>query len=307
MANEGKEEPRYEGDALLLPGRVETLEHQAAEAKEREEQYRNEQITTNRRIATFTGLLVLCTLATAGVGLYQASISNTAANAAKTAAQAASDNAKTAADTLTEIKNSATDTHDLAIAAKDQSKAAVNQVTELESGVKESHALVKATQDSLDAMRANFTKDQRPYMWIKPSDPKFEEGKRLFWDVHFVNYGKSPAVKATMCTVLWYGPNDVRPDINQNAIDEKCKQVTANPNASRSIAPPGDAIFTTAASNVVLTADDIKILRDLDFRIAITGRITYGDVAGNPYSSTFCMVHLAAGGILNCEQYNEIK
>ena len=225
----------------------------------------------SRRIVVLPRLQV-CSFCVLSPPLASASIRraflNTAANAAKTAAQAASDNAKTAADTLTEIKNSATDTHDLAIAAKDQSKAAVNQVTELESGVKESHALVKATQDSLDAMRANFTKDQRPYMWIKPSDPKFEEGKRLFWDVHFVNYGKSPAVKATMCTVLWYGPNDVRPDINQNAIDEKCKQVTANPNASRSIAPPGDAIFTTAASNVVLTADDIKILRDLDFRIA---------------------------------------
>jgi len=300
MANEGKGEPRYEGDALLLPGRVEALEHQATEAKEREEQYRHDQITTNRRIALFTGLLVLCTLATAGVGLYQASISNTAANAAKTAAEAAK-------GTLKEVQKSSADTHDLAIAAKDQAKAAIGQVSSLQASVKESHALVRATQDSLNAMRSNFVKDQRPYMWIKPSDPKFEEGKPLFWDVHFVNYGKSPAVKVTTCTVLWYGAGDVRADINQNAIDEQCKKAAANPKTSNSIAPPGDAIFATAATNGVLTADDIKILRDLDFRVAMAGNITYNDVAGNPYSSAFCVVHFARGGILNCDQYNEIK
>ena len=125
MANEGEDEPLYNGDAYLLPGRIERLEQQAADSRKREQQYREEQLTTNRRIAQFTGLLVLCTLATAGVAMWQAHISNKAANAARQAAQAAIANNDIASSGLTENERASKFTlQQMAAQSESQARAA---------------------------------------------------------------------------------------------------------------------------------------------------------------------------------------
>jgi hypothetical protein len=230
-----------------------------------------------------------------------------------------------------EMHSGATDTHDLAIAAKSQADAAksqadntkiiaesakaqaentrnlalaaTDQVTKLAAGVRESHALVKATQDTLSELRMNFAKDQRPYMWAKAMQPRFEENKPLLWDVHFINYGKSPAVHVVNCVVLFYGLNIV-PEMTPAYRDTKCAETMTRTEA---IAPPGDNIFTTASSNAVLTLDAIKVLKDTDYKIGLMGKITYEDTAGNKYVSTFCNLYFASGGVPGCEKYNEIK
>ena len=174
---DGAKDIKYQGDAILLDNRVTEVERQQTESKKRDEEYKTEQLAINGRMATFTLWLVICTAATGGVAVYQATIARRSAAAAETAANAAKTAAEAAKGTLIEVQKSSRDTHDLAIAAKDQAKAAIGQVSSLQASVKESHALVKATQDSLNAMRSNFIKDQRPYMWIKGVRLKVEQNQ----------------------------------------------------------------------------------------------------------------------------------
>ncbi len=171
MANEGTTEPRREGDAIVLPDRIERLELQAAEAKERDEQYKQQQLTTNRNIAIFTGLLVLCTLATAGVGIWQARISNTAANAANEAAHAASDNANTAAYAL--IQNEQTSGYTL------------GQMAE------QSDSQEKSANAAMDALLAV----QRAFVFPVPNSLSVikGDGGRVLVGVDWENSGSTPA------------------------------------------------------------------------------------------------------------------
>ena len=86
-------QPRYEGEAILLDGRVKNLEREGAETKEEDQRYKNAQLKINSQIAAFNLLLVICTAALGGISIWQATIAQTAATAAKDAAKAASDNA----------------------------------------------------------------------------------------------------------------------------------------------------------------------------------------------------------------------
>jgi hypothetical protein len=107
------EEPRYEGEAVLLRGRITDLERDRAEREKEEKKYRDVQLElnqgqlkTNRRIALFTLLLVVCTAVTGGISWRQANITKQAAVAAEKAAIAAQSNADTAASFLEQSKQS---------------------------------------------------------------------------------------------------------------------------------------------------------------------------------------------------------
>jgi hypothetical protein len=78
-------------------------EEEAARQRREDEQHEfaRSQVKTNRRLAWFTGALVLATFCTIGVGIWQGTISQKAANAAKSAAD-------TADKTLTELQTNNT-------------------------------------------------------------------------------------------------------------------------------------------------------------------------------------------------------
>jgi len=222
------------------------------------------------------------------------------ATAATKAAQAAAENAATAASTLAEMKKGSTDTHELAVAAAKQATnterlaiAARDQVTKLQAGVRESHALAKATQD--------IVAEQRPYMWAIADIPNFQEGQPLKWDIHFKNYGGSPAIHVSTCVVLVIGV-DALSGATPSAFPSNCLI-----HGSDSISPPNYDTFTTAISREILSGDALKFIRDIDRNAAVIGFIKYQDASGHPYRSTFCYFHLATGAAANCEKYNEIQ
>jgi hypothetical protein len=235
-----------------------------------------------------------------------------------------------------EMRGGAVDTHDLAVAAKSQAEAtksqadntktlaeaaksqadntkslalaATNQVAKLDAGVRETHALAKATQDTLSEIRGNLIKEERPYLWPRPEAVAFEKGQPLRWNLHFVNYGKSPAIRAHTCVTLTYGADalSVASGYTEEDLIGQCKK--PSPVAeSESIAPPGDALFATGQSNVILADDDAIKFFKADFRVAIRALVTYEDVYGHHYKSLFCAAHLATDAVYTCQQGNEIK
>jgi hypothetical protein len=160
LANEQNNEQHpfhVEGSGIVFdkPKSQEEIARQRREDEQHE--FARQQVQTNKRMAWFTGLLVVGTFAGTAIGIWQASISQTAANAAR-------DAANTASGTLAEIQ------------ASNRAQTVAND---------------KALQATID----NFHLDQRA--WLAPLVPisKVENGK-AFFKVPFKNTGRTPAIDA---------------------------------------------------------------------------------------------------------------
>jgi hypothetical protein len=83
MAEEAGKPFHFEGGIPVFEARLDTVERKAREAETRDEEYKNRQVSINFRMMVFTGLLVLTSLVTSGIGIWQATIANTSAQVAK--------------------------------------------------------------------------------------------------------------------------------------------------------------------------------------------------------------------------------
>jgi hypothetical protein len=115
MKEDQEKEIRYESGGIVIDtrARLDEIEREQVQSKRRDAKYKDDQLATNRKMASFTLALVLCSVATGGVSIWQALIAQQNANAAKNSAEAAN-------GTLQEVKKGASDTHELAAQAKNQ-------------------------------------------------------------------------------------------------------------------------------------------------------------------------------------------
>jgi hypothetical protein len=93
-----------EGGAIVFDKPPSAVEAARQRRENEQHEFAREQVKTNRRLAGFTRALVVATFCTIGVGIWQGSISQKAANAAGSAAATASDTLK---ETQANEKNSA--------------------------------------------------------------------------------------------------------------------------------------------------------------------------------------------------------
>jgi hypothetical protein len=93
-----KRQPEQEGEALLIKGRVAELEREQEEARKRDEDYKKRQTLYSKRVAWFTGALVLTSLITNLIYLDMSCTARKSANAAKSAAGTAADTLKAMQD-----------------------------------------------------------------------------------------------------------------------------------------------------------------------------------------------------------------
>jgi hypothetical protein len=120
------------GGVPLFETKLEKIEREQAEAKNRDTLYRGEQLKINRqqlkvnsRLMVFTGLLVFTSVVTGGISLYQARVSKIASRAAEDAANAACLGSQIARSTLLEYQRSAEDSHLASAAAYAQALVAM--------------------------------------------------------------------------------------------------------------------------------------------------------------------------------------
>ena len=190
MTDDSQEEPRREGDAILLDTRVERLERKDAESAKREEQYKQAHLQTNKNIARFTGLLVVCSVITAAIGIWQSHISQIAANAARDAAKAASDNASIAAYALEQNEWFSTFT--------------LGQMEE-QSAAQQSAA--SAASDSASTAKKSMRINNRPYVSVSDADfkPPIQQGQPYIGEIEsvFYNSGHSPATEVTISGIAY--------------------------------------------------------------------------------------------------------
>lgn len=201
--NDKPDKPRFhiEDGVAVFDTELDHIRHEQAEAQKRDKEYKTEQLKIDRRMVLFTALLVICTLGTNAISLYQASIAKTSAAAARSAAE-------TAAKTLTEVQKGETDTHELAEAAKQQAgntdrlaRAAGDQVSKLQASVTEIHSLAGASQDAVALTRKGQT------AWIGVVEPllhsiTYEGGNIVMHGtLGLKNFGSSPATKVAAWVV----------------------------------------------------------------------------------------------------------
>ena len=106
-------EIRYENGGIVINvgARLDEIEREQVESKRRDAKYKDDQLATNRNMARFTLALVLCSIGTGAVAIWQAQIAQQSANAAKSSAEVSK-------ATLDEIRKGSFDTHELAVEAE---------------------------------------------------------------------------------------------------------------------------------------------------------------------------------------------
>jgi hypothetical protein len=150
-------------------------------------------------------------------------------------------------------------------------------------------------QKSLAQARDQFRQDQRPYIWATAnlgSPERWEPTGQLVWDLHFTNYGKSPALEIRYYDYMRIGKGAMAPSFGE-PIPHKGAPL-----------PPGKDDFITVVSKPGVTADEYaRLLHHPDTEyVEISGRFLYTDFYGGKYETAICLRKLKTGAVQYCSQ-----
>lgn len=285
--------------------RINEIEHEQEDAKKRDAEYKGAQLTVNRRLAVFTGVLALCAIAGGAISGWQAHIAN---------------------QTLTEIRNSKLDTAKIIEATQDQADAAGNIVdaannfsdsaeamsqtadkfakstegikTNTDSALAEFRRLAKATQDSVD-----ITKNEQR-AWVGMSRYEMIPPGPIKANVSYTirpviaNDGRTPGFNIDYRFALETRPDDLPPTFQYFAQ----KGMSA-------LMLPSQLMAGLDVTTPKFPDDFIKNLETGKEHIYIFGRVTYDDVFKSPHTTTTCAVYLPQYGTFatpggECGAYN---
>ncbi len=174
-----------------------------------------------------------------------------------------------------------------------QTREAINQAT---------RAANCSEQANKDA-NIRFHEDIRPYVWITaPTEQMGKTGEVFSWNVHYRNFGKSPAIRVRSHFYVAMAPHAM----------DKVKTVGKIPLGGKrgeSIEPPGADDKTAdwiSSEPVKLTDDEIRHFYGIENGLIVYGRIDYLGTDGTEYWSLACFGRQANGAIDWCPHHNEI-
>lgn len=177
-------------------------------------------------------------------------------------------------------------------------------------------------RQSIDNNTKQFHTDQRPYLWTGNIKPQLSivANRRMWVNIHLIDYGKSPALKARVTGQIFIGP-DAKQNADQWFAAIGDKPIT-DPDESGIVVPPGvpapmtkDMVegsgfggggFFTVLSDRVLTQPDVDYILNTDESAVIVARFQYFDGFGNRYWSNICLSRFINGNIPYCVKHNEI-
>ncbi len=294
---------------LNVRARLSEVERKATEAETRDQNYKTRQESINRRLMIFTGLLVLTSLISGGIAIWQARIANRSAKAAESAA-------KTAASTLEDTEKPTSDVHISALAAKNAADTAAQALLS-------SQALAQA--------------DRRPYVVVEENSPQFDEvspsfRRPIFVNINFKNIGKTPAInlisqehffpehpKLLAELTLQQQKDESRRWVNmleQKFSDMRTKderlRIAFNSlvkfSAGRDLSP-GQQMLVTPEESFDLKETDVPLLVSQRLELIAIGYISYTDTSGKIYSTDFCYQFVGPYWKIwhICDSHNKIK
>jgi hypothetical protein len=241
-----EKEIRYESGGIVINvgARLDEIEREQVESKRRDAKYKDDQLATNRNMARFTLALVLCSIGTGAVAIWQATIAQQSANAAKSSAEASK-------ATLDEVRNGSFDTHELAVQAKNQAERtkdiADRALAQATATKKLAEQAAQSNKIAVDSMR----QAQRP--WIGP-DIKVpvvtgavtidQRGMiSTNYQLTAVNYGNYGANNINFWAQL-YVAQDITTIWDRSRY--ACSAAAGNPNMGRIMFPGQERIMTNS-------------------------------------------------------------
>jgi hypothetical protein len=275
--------PFHEESGAVIFDKPKNQEEIARETRENEQhEFARAQVSTNKKLAWFTGLLVVGTFSGLAIGIWQASISQRAANAAKDAVDVAS---RTLAETQTSNARQAELTEKARVSSEESSK--------------------QAFQATID----NFHHEQRA--WVGPiemgiNEPPIHVGSRLVATIVLTNSGKTPALNVSTLAAIafWDKRLPVDPHFKIDNTDQPSNSVI-QPGMKETITTLPISSPLNSGAGVVGT-NDLAEIESGESIVYVFGRITYRDVFQKEHRTTFC-------GFLNrnlttlraCKTYNQ--
>lgn len=254
-----------EGEAVVF-NKPRSEEDLAREKREHEQhKFARAQVKTNERLAWFTGALVLAAFCTMVIGIWQATISQKAANAAKFAAE-------TAANTLAET--SANDARQ-SVASHDALQTAIDQFRQEQ----------RSAHDSLQASIDQFDQEQRAWIGIGDAAVTFSPADPWEYTVNAYNTGKTPS-NHTIAKVGWMSL------AKGTKLTEDCFKRFAYPPTEYQIGDifPGSHLPLKAGNQSVLVAQAAAIeqMKRGDIVFYIFGEVDYQDVFKAQHWARYC-------------------
>jgi hypothetical protein len=178
-----------------------------------------------------------------------------------------------------------------------------------------------AAEEANTEAKNRFIVDQRPYVWTTDPDltrhpeggepgPRFKIGSKVWWQIYYQNYGKTPAIGVNQRHQLEFGPNAL-----QKLRRSKVSPVHTNGDHSGSILAPGQVMFMTATSKREATAKDYQFIvldnttahpRYRENSMAVLVHFEYFDAYGSSYDSYVCEI-VQPSGVLGACDTQEIK
>ncbi|HXM61835.1 MAG TPA: hypothetical protein VN950_13340 [Terriglobales bacterium] len=167
-------------------------------------------------------------------------------------------------------------------------------------------------------VRTQFTKEQRPYVWVKFDHPvvfnrdwKSKPGTPPWsWDIFLVNYGKTPALNVVFCqeVLIGKGPLTQNERLTNTDFPAGCNDPTNQslPSIKPGVIPQGEKISTTDTPSHPYEPEMLDLVKSTDDSMAIGGRIDYDNVTGDHYVSFFCALRYASGAMHTCPKYQNI-
>lgn len=276
----------YEGGIPVFKRRLDNLEDEARKAKERDDQYKDEQLRLNRRLVWFTGLL-------AAVGLIGSAISGYQAHVAKINADAARDNASAAEGMVEEMK------HAREQATMDSAKAVATQQQIAQDSLMKSQAnFDKSSQNAADT----FRDEQRAWVGaVTVTDMVLKEGEFPSYTVILTNSGKTPALHM-------HAINMHKSWIKGKVIEFDYPNMIPGQILSDTVLQPGanSLLHSLPAQSGKLTKTQVDSITSGDYWWWVYGKLSYEDVSRRRHNTKFCFVITPdLKSAQPCSTYNE--
>lgn len=260
----------FEGGVPVLETRLERIEREQTEAKDRDTLYKDEQLEINRQqlrvntlLMIFTFFLVLASAITSSISLYQARISKISAIAARDAVAVAS-------RTLDETQTS------------NARQAESNRV-------------------SLNATIDNFHLDQRAWVGVDNIVGAPVKGQPFVITTYVKNTGKTPAMNVH----AW---KHVAPLARMPNVASDCRGgLASGPTKSNAFLNPGGTyLLVLNPSHGQPLPQELKEALTAGNSLYVYGCLTYDDVFKSPHWLTYCSFwDEKSNGYDPCEKYND--
>jgi hypothetical protein len=167
-------------------------------------------------------------------------------------------------------------------------------------------AQLSVAKDALTAEQERFVNEQRPYVWsgiTEPNQPAMAPDQPVYWNWHYTNYGKTPAVGAAGREQVIWGTH-ARSQLKKTFFDPIHKPS----DKSGVVIPPNKDMYSSAHTiNNNPTAADIQWIKANNSGVMMIAYWEYFDTSGNLYKSTICLERLASGAVADCGTFTKIE